>query len=224
MMNIVTRTEALASGLSRYFTGKPCPKGHVAERHVSNWGCVECTRLHSLAWISANPEPGRARARAWQAANPEKKRERQRAWRAANPEKIREWGRAWKTANRKRESERIRARYAANPELAREQARARRAANPEMARAQVRNSRARRRAAEGSHTAADIARIIEAQGYKCALCRKSVKKKYHVDHILALVNGGANWPSNLQILCPSCNCSKGAKDPIDFAREMGKLL
>lgn len=40
-----TRAEALALGLSRYFTGKPCKHGHVAERSVSSRSCVECLRL-----------------------------------------------------------------------------------------------------------------------------------------------------------------------------------
>lgn len=38
----MTRTEARARGLKRYFTGRPCPAGHVAERYVSNYRCVEC--------------------------------------------------------------------------------------------------------------------------------------------------------------------------------------
>ena len=37
--------EARALGLSRYFTGKSCPKGHVAERMLSSRGCVECNQV-----------------------------------------------------------------------------------------------------------------------------------------------------------------------------------
>ena len=39
---IITRAEAKALGLKRYFTGKPCKHEHVAERQVSNGKCVEC--------------------------------------------------------------------------------------------------------------------------------------------------------------------------------------
>lgn len=28
--------------VGRYFTGKPCKRGHVAERYLSTRGCVEC--------------------------------------------------------------------------------------------------------------------------------------------------------------------------------------
>jgi hypothetical protein len=37
---IVTRAEALARGLTRYFTGKPCKRGHISER--SDRWCIAC--------------------------------------------------------------------------------------------------------------------------------------------------------------------------------------
>jgi len=43
MNQIITRKEARAKGLKRYFTGKPCKHGHVAERFVSG-PCVECAQ------------------------------------------------------------------------------------------------------------------------------------------------------------------------------------
>lgn len=42
MMQVITRKEAIAQGLSRYFTGKPCSEGHVFERRVTNYNCVIC--------------------------------------------------------------------------------------------------------------------------------------------------------------------------------------
>jgi len=71
---------------------------------------------------------------------------------------------------------------------------------------------ARKRNAEGIHSSKDIADILQLQNGKCKVCEVDVSAGYHVDHLIALVNGGTNWPSNLQILCPSCNTSKGAKD------------
>lgn len=41
-MNIITRQEAIERGLTRYFTGKPCPQGHLSERYTRKSGCVEC--------------------------------------------------------------------------------------------------------------------------------------------------------------------------------------
>lgn len=42
MKAIVTRKEAIATKSTRYFTGKPCKHGHVAERFTSNRECKEC--------------------------------------------------------------------------------------------------------------------------------------------------------------------------------------
>jgi hypothetical protein len=36
---------ARAQGLARYFTGLPCPHGHLSERRTIDGNCVECTRV-----------------------------------------------------------------------------------------------------------------------------------------------------------------------------------
>lgn len=101
-------------------------------------------------------------------------------------------------------------------------------ANPDKIATNSRNRRARKRSAEGSHTAADVCAIFEKQSGLCANCEaklfKSGTKKYHVDHIMPLALGGSNWPSNLQCLCPACNMSKGAKHPDEWAKQQGRLL
>jgi len=45
MPEIISRADAKAAGLKRYFTGKPCPRGHIAERYVNSKGCRECGRI-----------------------------------------------------------------------------------------------------------------------------------------------------------------------------------
>lgn len=40
---IISKAEARASGLRKYFTGKPCPRGHIAERDMEG-ACTECKR------------------------------------------------------------------------------------------------------------------------------------------------------------------------------------
>ena len=41
-MKIISKKEAEAKGLKRFFTGKPCRRGHVAEKFISNYACAEC--------------------------------------------------------------------------------------------------------------------------------------------------------------------------------------
>jgi 5-methylcytosine-specific restriction endonuclease McrA len=58
----------------------------------------------------------------------------------------------------------------------------------------------------------------------CHWCRKRCAKDFHIDHIVALARGGLHEARNLCISCPTCNLSKGAKDPLTFARNKGLLL
>jgi hypothetical protein len=110
---IISRDEARALGLKRFFTGKPCKYGHVAERHVASCKCRECHRERTRRYRAADPERAKERERRWRAANLELARKRlhyaknkdrilsERAVkRAANPEKAREYQRRWWAANK----------------------------------------------------------------------------------------------------------------------------
>lgn len=89
--------------------------------------------------------------------------------------------------------------------------------NPERVGASKRTNRAKRANAEGVHTGHDIKALFAHQRGTCPNCQALLIKrgpgKYHVDHIMPIALGGSNWPSNLQLLCPPCNMSKGAKHP-----------
>lgn len=69
-----------------------------------------------------------------------------------------------------------------------------------------------------------IPRLGEYQRWRCAICRKGIKRKYHVDHIVPLALGGEHVPENIQLLCPTCNVRKSAKHPVDYMQERGFLL
>ncbi len=43
-MDIITLKDAKFHGLKRYYTGKPCKRGHVVERSVSGRHCIECKK------------------------------------------------------------------------------------------------------------------------------------------------------------------------------------
>jgi 5-methylcytosine-specific restriction endonuclease McrA len=77
----------------------------------------------------------------------------------------------------------------------------------------------KRRAAKartgGKYTAADIEAIRVAQGNRCYICHKKLKK-YHIDHFIPLLKGGSNDPGNLRLACPRCNLRKHDKHPHDI--------
>jgi 5-methylcytosine-specific restriction endonuclease McrA len=197
---IIRRREAAALGLKRYFTGKPCPAGHISERSVLHASCWEChltrAREHCRKRNLADPEPNRERAGQWQRDHRDRRNARNRVWYAKNRERL------CKEA-RQRSAD---GRYSVLKS----------------------NSKARRRLKikdAGSFTRADIKRIFKAQRGKCAECRTSLKQGYQVDHIVPIAKGGSNFPRNIQLMCSGpCNQKKGSMDPVDFARSVGRLV
>jgi 5-methylcytosine-specific restriction endonuclease McrA len=206
---VVKRSVAKAHGRTRYYNGKPCPRGHVGERFVSSGNCVICTD---------------ANAKADRAANRDEYLTWRKAYYQANKDLFNAQCRSYHAANRDRAIARMRSWHGENGAEARARNVAWRDANPEKVAAIKRNRRARQSTAEGYHTAEDVLHRLELQGGKCACCAKNVGRKYHVDHITPLSKGGSNWPKNLQILCPTCNVRKKDKDPIDFMKSQGLLL
>jgi hypothetical protein len=75
---IITGKEAKERGLKRYFTGKPCKYGHIAERWVSKGSCVLCVK-ERLSDYRRTPEfrakeRERRRTPEYRAKNRERKR------------------------------------------------------------------------------------------------------------------------------------------------------
>ena len=82
-IEIISRKEAVSQGLKRYFTGKECPKGHIARRNVCDRGCVQCTadrraKLDRTEYNLENKDKLREIAYAWRRRNPEKAKEASR--------------------------------------------------------------------------------------------------------------------------------------------------
>lgn len=51
---IMTRSEAHAKGLVRYFTGKACKNGHWDQRAVVSGICVACNRMYAQKFRNAS--------------------------------------------------------------------------------------------------------------------------------------------------------------------------
>jgi hypothetical protein len=92
-MDIISRAEAKAQGLTHYFTGKPCKNGHVAKRLVAG-ACVECR----LLWGQAHDDRRRQRRQQdpdFDAQMREKQRKAAAAFTQRNPERRQELRDAW---------------------------------------------------------------------------------------------------------------------------------
>lgn len=99
-MEIITQLRAKSQGLTRYFTGKPCKRGHIAQRMVSDRYCCDCKRerentsSNRVAYRKRHYNEHRERLLAearerYAVTGP--KVEYTKEWRALNSEKIRQY-------------------------------------------------------------------------------------------------------------------------------------
>lgn len=246
--------EARNIGAKRYISEKPCPKGHLGERFTSNQRCVICSIESRINWTNKNRDIVNKRQNQKRLENREEVRKKEREWYHKNKDKIVSVKTKWRDNNKDLLKKNRIKRYWENPEKYREIQRQYKSENkntvdaynskyyqenvekektrvklwqkenPETIKIINKNRRARKKNAEGKYTLADIKRIRKDQKDKCGYCEELLGSIVHIDHIIPLSNGGTNWPRNIQILCPTCNMRKKAKDPIDFARSFGKLL
>lgn len=172
---------------TRYTPDAPCNHGHRAERYIEGNVCVECRRITVAKRRDKTVESRRTQQAAWRNRNLRvvraHDRQRSRKTYEENPEKVKKVNAAWWRNN------------------------------PDKRRAYKASRRARELGASGFYTPNDIDSLLSRQSGTCAAphCDSDLHVGYHVDHVVALMSGGTNWPNNLQLLCPSCNCSKGAK-------------
>jgi 5-methylcytosine-specific restriction endonuclease McrA len=188
-MDITTRAEAKAMGLTRYFTGRPCKHGHVAERMEKNKQCVECNRVNAKKWTSNNKDRSLKKARNYYKNNSEKVKQRARDWRRKNKNKVREMSSSWKERNKNLASE--------------------------ISRAAVQSRRSRLKNSGGSGIShSDIKRMVNEQSSVCVYC--GIKSKLTLDHVHPLNLGGLHDVENAVMCCALCNSKKGDKPLLMF--------
>jgi 5-methylcytosine-specific restriction endonuclease McrA len=187
----------------------------------ANCRCVSRTPDEEAAYKAQRLEARRARSKGPYA---ERKRESAKAWREKNRDRLNAAGRDRYEEKRVEILIYQRGYYVDNGPRIRARVRKYAVENPEAKRAGEARRNARKRGVEGRVTKDEIRALAERQKYRCAYCRTLVRKGYHIDHIKPLAKGGLNVIANLQITCARCNGRKSAKDPEDFAREMGLLI
>lgn len=82
-MMLISRQEAKEQGLNKYFTGKPCKRGHIAERTVGCRSCLGCKKARMRLDYWASPEKHREYHRQYE-AQPERKAKRSEAKRSSH--------------------------------------------------------------------------------------------------------------------------------------------
>ena len=210
------------------YVGRPCYKGHAGLRYTKSRNCVECAIQRSKKWVEDHPDfdgylkEKYKRYKAQESlADAEQRRtqfndaaQRRRdkltpEQRAKRNEDVRQW--------RKR-----------NPEYHPKKRKEYWDAHPEEYRAHyiatTQRRRARVREAPGRFYPSDIRWLLKHQKGLCVGCEVDIRNEYVVDHIVPLVGGGTNWPRNLQLMCRSCNATKGIRSMEEFMFELRGIV
>lgn len=231
----ISKEDAKAAGLKRYFTGIACKAGHVAERYVSGGQCCDCTNAAFRAYRLANKSREKKRRREYYAKNRQTELPRAKAYQA----ELRAAGRDYYSQNAEAIREKRRLERRSNPGAVRAKDRAIRERfkpkvnaqkrnyerrHPEVRKVKRQKRRASERGAPGRHTATQVRGLYEKQRGKCAFCFARLRGRYDEDHYVALAKGGSNDIANIQLLCQPCNQKKHATDPFEFAQRNGRLL
>lgn len=248
----ISRAEAKAKGLSRYWTGLECKFGHIAERGTANGVCITCRYEIEKRYKAAHPEKIKEKVRKQAARhrieNPERIARNKKRWADANKDKIADKGRRWIKSNPERKKENDKRWRIAHPEhiaMKNKTYKTLHAArlspiaiartkqwcldNPERAKALrakvTRDRRARIKELGGEpYTVTEVNKLLELQSWKCTNCNGSLKKSRELDHNMPIALNGKNELANFQWLCMPCNRKKRDKDPIVWAQENGRLL
>jgi len=208
MVEIISRYEAINRGLKRYFTGEPCRRGHICERRVRCYSCLEC---HN-AWQNANRD--HERRREYYRNNKSRENENSRKYHAKNKDRRRQYAREYAVQN---------------PELRYLNGKRWREKNPNYRQQYRQKNRAkyliyienRRTRQLGTRLSKDLAvKLLKSQRGKCDCCGGKLGNDYQLDHIIPLSRGGPHIDSNIQLTHRICNFRKGSKLP----HEMGMLL
>ena len=198
----------LAKTCSRCGVEKPATVEFYSERTDYagrlRGACRVCRSSYFKAYRADHLQHKRECDRAYAADHMEAAVQRVRAWRAKHPQRKRDTDRARYLVTRREVIARASEWQAANPDSRKATHNRRRALMVESPCA-------------GLVTAEWVKEQGDRQRGRCYWCRTRLGTTTHLDHVVPLSRGGTHGPENLVIACPTCNLSKGAKHPMDFA-------
>lgn len=215
MPEIVTRQYAIANGLGKYFTGKPCRKGHIAERWVAG-ACAQCVSERKKDLYKENREQVLAymkiQGKKYREHNKDACLKRSYAWRDKNKEKVYAQAKQRREENPENDRAKSRRHYYKNRETELLRQKLWRGKNKGL----VNYYTGQRKAARLQRTPAWLTEFdklkIECYYSIAAMLTRVNNEQWEVDHVLPLRGktvSGLHVPNNLQVLRKIENMRKG---------------
>ena len=190
-MQVISRREACKKELKRFFTGKPCKHGHIAERFISSHMCRECNRLNGYNRTPQQIERYNAQQRVYKRTLGDDR----------TPQQIERYNASRRIENMRPEQiERTRA----HTRICQHN----------------RNALKHRSGGRISFNMHKILYARQdGKCVYCKISLDIVV--IHLDHIMPLALGGSNSDSNAQLLCSICNLSKSYIHPDIYEARIG---
>ena len=229
-MELISRNEAILINQAWFFTGIPCKNGHIDKIGVKRQNCYQCRREYTKLQRLKNPEQINKIKRDSYHRNKEQisqkrkenyyliKDERSayhKEWYSKNKETViqkqkeryeekKEEIKKYKYEYYKRNSEQIKAYFRELAKTKERQLSQQIHLNRRMA--------LKKTTEDGTVTKQFIFSLIDKQNSECVYCKKDLNLGFHIDHIQPLSKDGKHISSNIQLLCPTCNISKGNRE------------
>lgn len=197
-MIVVNRKEALEKGLDRYFTGKPCKNGGIAERYTIKGSCLcnvcsENKRIKTRQWALENADYWDK----YKLENSEHIKQRNIKLRLKNKERYNAVRNEWLKSN------------------------------PEKARTICARRRAKQKQAVPSWYS-ELDRFVIHEAYDLVYKRKNMTNiKWHVDHMIpfeAKNACGLHTANNIQVIPERLNVTKVNRmiltEPLEWIRQL----
>ena len=186
---------------------KPCTMFYKDKQKKDGFAslCKECSTKQALQWSAKNKEKRKQISAKYRLANIEKCKQAVIKSQNLHPETPKKW-----VEKNKEKTKRYKRDWAIR--------------HPEQNKTIKSVNKANRRGASGKYSQKQINNLLISQKCKCVVCRGCIKTAFERDHIFTIALGGDNNITNIQLLCPTCNRKKGAKNTVNFMQENGYLL